>query len=354
MRATRRRLTGAVAMAAVAVVAAGCGGQSTPGLADVATTTASATGSSTTATAAGESTTAPAAGGSATTQRVAAGQPGPVPSVSPGATVGPAAPIDELVAVAVDMLGPTTDVAAELDRVGFFDPRVPVPSGGFDLTAFSVSAFTGVERGSGPTTLVTFNGGTSQPAATIDAFYTPAKLGADWEQTVQSKVGDDLRTTFRLVATKDDAHSLDVGYWRDSHYSTPDSTVFVVSVEPLARPDDTDAERLAGWSPDVKLPAGAALASSSIDLNPTDQDEALLGLTIGYHVAGGDAAKLATDTAAALGLTGWKLTERAGGSVTETFDLDPLPGLESRRLQIATTPTGASLTISGSRSVPAP
>ena len=191
----RRRFSGAVVVAAAAVAAAGCSSGSAPGLAEVDTT-----GSSTTVVAAapassGSSTTA-AASGSTTSRRPVAGEPGPVPSVAPDATVGPAASIEELVGVAADVLGPTTDVAAQIARVGFLDPRVPLPPGQLDVMAFSVSVSTGgAAAGSGPRTLVSFYGRSPERAPALDAFYSAAALSAEWDQIGQDKVGDDLRTS---------------------------------------------------------------------------------------------------------------------------------------------------------------
>ena len=156
----------------------------------------------------------------------------------------------------------------------------------------------------------------------------------------------------RLLGAANDPNSLDFSYRLEPDYDTADRTAFVLSVDPVARPDTTDLERLAGWSPDVAVPTGAQLVRASVSFEPSTATQLVLGLHIEYLLAGGDAAQLAADTAASLGLTDWKLTDRSGNSVGETFELEPLPGLASRKLRISSTNTGAEFHIDGSRQVP--
>lgn len=349
----RRRFSGVVVSAAATavMVAAGCSSGSTPGLAEVDTT-----GSSTTVAPAGQAAPGPSttatAGGSTTSRRPVAGQPGPVPSVAPGTALGPAAPLDQVVGVAADVLGPTTDVAAELERLGFFDPRVPIPPGELDVMAFSVRGSSGLGGIAGPTVMTSFYGRTPEPSATIDAFYRADTLAPEWKDIGQAKSGDNLISDFRLAATAAEVETLDLHYRLDADYSTPDLTVFLLSVDPVGQPDDSVTQRLAGWVPDIALPAGAELADATVSVLPTDRPDAPLNLIVTYEVAGADPATVAADLAASFGLTDWQPTERANGPVGERFELDPPPELTKLTVAVDGTQGGAKLTISGSREVP--
>ncbi len=346
----RRSGVGAAALVA-ALVTAGCSSDPPTGLVDVATSQGGA--ATTAAPAATSSSTVPGSVVPATGRPSSAAATGDPPAVAPDASLARLAPLDQVLGVAYDVLGTTTDVWGEMARIGNPDRQVPAYPGELDVIAYSVTGNTGAGRGTAPTMQIQVQARVPGAPDPVTAFYGEAALAPEWTFLGQDKTGDDTRYSYRLAGSAPNADSPEFSFRLDTYTSTADAAAFLISIDPQNQPDTAGIERMAGWSPEVDLPAGAELATASVSVLPTIEPMALLALTLEYRVPDVDPRNLATETAAALGLTDWKLTERANGLVGETFDLTPPAGLTTHELRIqGDGGSGSLLTITGKRDVP--
>lgn len=327
-RAGRGPLLTVSALTVVLVLAAGCSQQTGSAVVTAVTTTAGAAGSGPGATTSdGAGPVSAVAGPTATSTLTPSG--GAEASPAGAAALSLSVLLDTL----ADVYGPTDGLADQLNRLGWFDPSVPVPPGPLDVLTVAMISDVGLLPTSqrlASTMKVAVR--TTASAATIEAFYSAEALGDGWElaRSAPSRSGGTL-TTYDSTTVE----GLTFGWWIDAPASAEGGGTVLNLESNAARPvDSPELARLAGWSPESALAGQGVLTRVEVQSGISALDPAQAAMSITWTFPGADGPTIAGEVSDQVGAEGE--TSTAGGDdFWLQWDRPPLTGLTGYQLRVS-------------------
>lgn len=248
----------------------------------------------------------------------------------PSTPLGPEASVVDVLAVVGDVHGPTTDLVAELGRVGWVPEIIPAPAAELEIRSFtSGTTYSAILGGPEALSTVAVEVVTTLPVGDAEAAMEAATRDWTFVQTTATPSGDRIT----LVRAPTDANW--TFSWRVDSDATAavGATVMTLESQLIAETQAEWVDWYATWNPASPIPPEVDLVGSQVTTYPGDGSSVEVQLVAQWELQAGDGDQVALHVAEALGEAGY-LAEARDYGTDEAFEVGPTPPLESEVVRV--------------------